>query len=166
MKIKLVLKVLLTTITSFILVLVVASPLAAEEPLDNSEYIYCCQDNQSHWHGHRGRHSRNNYNLNKIETLNGKVVSVDTYPSQRGNSEGIHLILKTGKELVEVHLAPSWYLEKQNFEIVAEDKIAITGSRINPNGRREIIASQIKKGNEILRLRDENGFPLWRGDRR
>ena len=162
MNIQLVGKVLATAITSCILVLVAASPLAAQKPFDNSEYIYCCQENQSHWYGERGHHSRNYYDLKNIETLNGRVVSVDTYPSPRGSSQGIHLLLNTGQETVEVHLGPSWYLEDQNFEITPKDKVTIIGSRINRNGEPEIIAGQIKKGNETVRLRDENGLPLWR----
>ncbi len=166
MDIQLVGKVLATAVTSCIFVLVAASPLAAQKPFDNSEYIYCCQENQSHWHRGTGQHSRNYYDLKNIETLNGRVVSVDTYPSRRGSSQGIHLLLNTGQEKVEVHLAPSWYLEDQNFEIAPKDQITITGSRINRHGEPEIIASQIKKGNETLRLRDNNGLPLWRRGQR
>ena len=162
MNIQLVGKVLATAITSCILVLVAATPLAAQKPLDNSEYIYCCQETQSHWHGGSGQHNRNYYDLKNIETLNGRVVSIDTYPSPRGSSQGIHLLLNTGQETVEVHLAPSWYLEDQNFEIIPKDQVTIIGSRINRNGEAEIIAGQIKKGNETVRLRDENGLPLWR----
>ncbi len=160
MKIKLAGQVLVATITSVILVVMVASPLAAEEPIDNSEYIYCCQDNQPGWR--RTRYLRNNYALGKSEILNGQVVSVDRYTFRRGSSEGIHLLVSTGTETVEVHLAPSWYLEEQNFDIAPEDEIAITGSRINLDGEEAIVARKIKKGNETLFLRDENGFPLWR----
>lgn len=161
MKIKLVWQILAVTITSFILIAVVATPLAAEEPLDNSEYIYCCQRNQSSWN--RGQYSRR-YNLNKVETINAKVVSVDTYVSRRGVSQGIHILVKTGKEMVDVHIAPSWYLKERDFAIAPEDKIVITGSRIDINGVPAIVAREIKKGNETLTLRDANGFPLWRGD--
>ena len=161
MNLKLAWKILAVTITSLILVAVSASPLAAEEPIDNSEYIYCCQDNQSGWN--RGRYGRR-YNLGKIETFKGEVVSVDAYTSRRGLAQGVHLLVNTGKETIEVHLGPSWYLEKQNFAIAPEDEIVITGSRIDINGEQTAIAaSQIKKGNETLTLRDEEGFPLWRG---
>ena len=115
--------------------------------------------------GGRGRYGRK-YDLSQIETLDGEVVSVDAYTSRRGVSQGVHLLVKTGKETLDVHLGPSWYLEDQNFVITPEDKIAITGSRINIDGESAIVASQIKKGSETLVLRDENGFPLWSGWRR
>ncbi|MDJ0687144.1 MAG: hypothetical protein QNJ41_01410 [Xenococcaceae cyanobacterium MO_188.B32] len=163
MKIKLARKIFATTTVCFILLSIAASPLAAEEPLDNSEYIYCCQDNQLGWGRHRyGRR----YDLNKVETLDGEVVSIDAYRSRRGIAQGVHLLVNTGKETVEVHLGPSWYLEERDFAITPEEKITITGSRIDINGEQAIIASQIKQGNKTLVLRDENGFPLWRGWRR
>lgn len=165
---KLAWKILAVTISSLILAAmglppsfrIAASPLAAEEPPDNSEYIYCCQDNQFSWG--RYRYSRR-YDLGNIETLDGEVVSVDTYISRRGVVRGVHLLVNTGKETVEVHLAPSWYLEEQNFAIAPEDKITITGSRISLDGEQAIIASQLKKGSETFILRDNNGVPRWRG---
>ncbi len=162
MNTKLAWKIVATTITSFILVIIAAIPLAAEEPLDSSEYNYCCH---SHPGWGRGRYSTR-YDLNKLETLNGEVVSIDTYTSRRGVSQGVHLLVNTGKETLEVHLAPSWYLEDQDFAIAPEDKIVITGSRINLDGEEAVIARQIKKGNETLILRDETGFPLWGSWRR
>ncbi len=50
MKIKLLWKILATTITSLILLLVIVTPVAGEEPFDNAEY-YCCQNNMSNWYG-------------------------------------------------------------------------------------------------------------------
>ena len=147
-------------LTIICLLTVAASPLVAEEPLGNSEYSYCCRGNHSSWS--RGQYYRR-FDRHKIETLNGEVVSVDAYPSRRGTSQGIHLMVNTGQETVEVHLAPSWYLKDREFEITPKDKIVITGSRIIVDGKPAIIASQIEKGDRTLLLRDEDGFPMWRG---
>lgn len=177
MNTKLARKIVAATITSLILVAVglspslriADSPLAAEEPLDNSEYPYCCQGNQSGWGRGRyrgGRYNGKYYDLNNIETLDGKVISVERYRSRRGVSQGVHLLFNTGKETLKVHLGPSWYLEDRDFAIAPEDKIEIVGSRINIEGEPAIVASQIKRGSETLILRDDNGFPLWRGGRR
>ncbi len=154
MNTKLVWKILAAIMTSFMLIAIAASPLAAEEPYNNSEYPYCCRDN---------RFGSRKYDVNKIETLNGKVVSVDAYTSRRVISQGVHLLVDTGKETVEVLLAPSWYLENRDLVIAPEDKIVITGSRIDLDGEPAIVAREIRKGNTTLVLRDENGFPLWRG---
>jgi len=52
------------------------------------------------------------------------------------------------------------------MKIVPGDKGEITGSRITFQAQPAIIAAELKKGTEILKLRDENGFPVWSGWRR
>jgi len=138
------------------------APLFAEEPIDDSEYPYCCQENWSN--GRRGRYI--NFDGGKVETLDGKVISVDANPSRRGNFQGTHLMVNTNKETIEIHVAPSWYLAEQEFEISPQDNLTIKGSRIKVDGEEAIIAREIIKGDKTLVLRDENGIPMWRGQRR
>jgi hypothetical protein len=74
--------------------------------------------------------------------------------------------VKTEKETVSVHLGPSWYLENQDVKIAAKDKVEVKGSRITFGGKATIIAAEVKKGDDILKLRDESGFPMWTAWRR
>lgn len=64
-------------------------------------------------------------------------------------------------ETISVHLGPGWYIENQDIKIEPKDKIEVRGSRITFKGKPAIIAAEIKKGEEILKLRDENGFSVW-----
>lgn len=106
------------------------------------------------------------YNLKTVETVTGEVVSVDTLTPLKGMSYGVHLILDTGKEKIYVHLGPGWYIEKQDIKIDPKDTIEVKGSRITLQNKPTIIASEVKKGEGILKLRDENGIPVWSGWRR
>jgi hypothetical protein len=106
------------------------------------------------------------YNPKTVETVSGEVVSVDKIVPMKRMSYGIHLMVKTDKETIAVHLGPGWYIENQDVKIEPEEKIEVKGSRITFEGKPAIIAAEIKKGNEILKLRDENGFPVWSGWRR
>ena len=110
--------------------------------------------------------AQRNYDPKTMETVAGKVVSVEKTnpPAQRGY--GVHLMLQTEKETIEVHLGPARYVEKQSMKIAANDTITVTGSRIIMDGKPAIIAAQVKKGDEVLKLRDENGVPAWSGGRR
>ena len=54
-------------------------------------------------------------------------------------------------------------MEKQTPHIKGNDTIIVTGSRVTFDGKPAIIAAEVKKGNEILNLRDENGIPAWKG---
>ena len=61
-----------------------------------------------------------------------------------------------------MHVGPSWYIDKQSPRIEANDTITVTGSRVTVDGKPAIIAAQVKKEDETLKLRDENGIPVWR----
>lgn len=39
----------------------------------------------------------------------------------------------------------------------------VTGSRVTFDGKPAIIAAEVKKGGETLKLRDEKGRPVWSG---
>ncbi|MCE5210298.1 MAG: DNA-binding protein [Deltaproteobacteria bacterium] len=106
------------------------------------------------------------YNPKTVETIAGEVVAVEALTPVRGMSYGVHLLLKTDKETVSVHLGPSWYIENQDVKIEPKNKIKVKGSRISFEGKPVIIAAEIIKGNEILKLRNEDGFPVWSGWRR
>lgn len=106
--------------------------------------------------------AQRNYDPKTVETIQGKVVSVEKATRGQGRSYGVHLTLQTDKETISVHLGPGWYIEKQTPRIEANDTITVTGSRVTIDGKPAIIAAQVKKGNETLKLRDENGIPVWR----
>jgi hypothetical protein len=106
------------------------------------------------------------YDPKTIETIAGEVAKVDRITPAKGMRGGIHLLVKTDKETISVHLGPSWYLENQDVKIEAKDKVEVKGSRITFGGKPAIIAAEVKKGDEVLKLRDDNGFPVWSGWRR
>jgi hypothetical protein len=106
--------------------------------------------------------AQRNYDPKTVETIEGKVLSIEKTTPPKNRGYGVHLTLQTNKETIPVHLGPGWYIEKQTPKIEANDTITVTGSRVTIDGKSAIIAAQVKKGNEILKLRDENGIPAWR----
>jgi len=105
-------------------------------------------------------------NPHTVETIEGEVVSVDKITPMKGMYSGVHLVLKTDKERIHVHLGPGWYIENQDIEIMPKDKIEVKGSRITFEDKPALIAAEIKKGYNVLVLRDKNGFPAWSGWKR
>jgi len=75
-------------------------------------------------------------------------------------------MVKTDKEILSVHLGPGWFIENQDIKIEPKDKVEIKGSRITFEGKPALIAAEVKKGNEVLKLRDDSGMPVWSGWRR
>ncbi len=65
-----------------------------------------------------------------------------------------------------VHLGPSWYLETQAVTFAPGDKVEVTGSRVTYQGQPTIIAAEVKKDGQVLKLRDAAGIPVWAGQGR
>jgi hypothetical protein len=103
------------------------------------------------------------YDPKTVETINGEVISVSRITPRKGMSAGIHMNVKTDKETISVHLGPSWYLENQDLKIEPKDKVEVKGSKITFEGKPAIVAAEVRKGDEVLRLRDDAGFPVWSG---
>jgi hypothetical protein len=106
------------------------------------------------------------YDPKAVETISGEVTVVDRITPVKGMSGGVHMNVKTDKETISVHLGPSWYLENQDVKIAAKDKVEVKGARTTFAGKPAIIATEVKKGDEVLKLRDDSGFPVWSGWRR
>ena len=106
------------------------------------------------------------YDPKTVGTISGEMISVDMITPMKGMSQGVHLTLKTYKEIISVHLGPWWYIENRDIRIEPKDKIEVAGSRITYQGKPAIIAANVKKGDEVLKLRDENGLPVWAGWRK
>jgi hypothetical protein len=100
------------------------------------------------------------YDLKTVETVSGEVVSVDKI-TDRGMGYGVSLTLKTDKGTILVYLGPGWFLEKQDLTFAPKDRVEITGSQIAFQGKPALIASQVKKGDQSLKLRDPAGIPAW-----
>ena len=125
------------------------------------------------WKGYRGSGGwgmgsmyQRMYNPATVETLKGTVEAVDKVMPMKGMYYGIHLLLKTDKETVSVHLGPGWYIERLDTKIEKGDRIEVKGSRATMMGKPVIIAAEVKKGESVLKLRDENGIPVWAGWKR
>lgn len=106
------------------------------------------------------------YDPKAVETISGEVTRVDRITPAKGMTGGVHMLVKTDKETVSVHLGPSWYIENQDVKIEPKDKVDVKGSRVTFGGKPALIASEVRKGNEVLSLRDEAGFPAWMAWRR
>lgn len=58
------------------------------------------------------------------------------------------------------HLGPNWYIGNQELRLKTGDKITVTGSRVSIGGKPAIISSDIRRGEDILKLRDSDGTRL------
>lgn len=105
--------------------------------------------------------AQHDYDAKTVETVGGKVLFVEKTSPAKKRGYWVDLILQTEKETIAVQLGPAWYIDKQTPRIEANDTITVTGSRVTMDGRSAIVAADITKGNELLKLREDNGIPVW-----
>ncbi len=105
------------------------------------------------------------YSRAALETVSGEVIEVYEATSQSYRA-GLHLLVKTNKETLDVHLGPISYIEGQNFNFEPGDVLEIKGDILNDSQMPTMIATEVTKDNETLTLRYEDGFPLWKASLR
>lgn len=107
------------------------------------------------------------YDPAKAETVKGEVTAVEKIGGGRRMGPGIGLKLKTASGELVVHLGPQWYIEQQGeVPIKAGDAVEVKGVKASRGGQDFFLAGEVKKGGDVLKLRDESGVPLWAGWRR
>ena len=104
-----------------------------------------------------------NYNAATETTLTGTIDSVKTLPSQGRGGGGIHMVLTVSSSPIEVHVGPASFVSSKNVTFANGDALTIVGSKVTMAGQDVVIAREIKKGDQLLTLRDAKGFPLWSG---
>jgi hypothetical protein len=107
------------------------------------------------------------YDVKTETTIRGIVESVDTVTGTDGRGRhalgGTHLMVKTEKEALAVHVGPTAYLTEKGIKLAKGDTLEILGSRVTIDKEAVVIAKQIKQGDNTWTLRDASGRPLWSG---
>ena len=106
------------------------------------------------------------YDPKTVETISGEVVNVSPVVPNKGMANGVLMTVTTGKETISVHLGPNWFIENQDVKLEPGDRVEVKGARITFFNQPAIIASEVKKGKDVLKLRDDEGYPVWAGWRR
>jgi hypothetical protein len=76
--------------------------------------------------------------------------------------DGLHLILQSGSETLDVYIGPDDFVKVFDETFVKGDKIEVIGSKIVFEGSTVVLARQVVRGTVTLLLRDEAGKPLWK----
>jgi hypothetical protein len=105
------------------------------------------------------------YDPQTVITVHGRVERLTKLPGI--GPGGPHemdwvVILKSDQGNITVHLGPAWYLSQKRFSPNVGDMLGVIGSKITQNGRTVVVSREVTKNGETLRLRDDQGFPLWK----
>lgn len=107
------------------------------------------------------------YNPQTVTTVTGPVEKLADLPSLgRGGGKGMQhrgVLLKTDQGSLMVDLAPAWFLNEKKFVVQAGDTVSATGSKTTLDNQPGLIAREVTVNGTTLKLRDEQGVPVWQG---
>ena len=103
------------------------------------------------------------YNPQAVVTLAGKVTAINRRaPKKAGRPERVIMVLQTDQGAVKVHLGPADYFDQQALKLAPGDQVEVKGTKVNRAKAPTFIAGEVKKGDQVLKLRDDaTGRPLW-----
>jgi len=102
------------------------------------------------------------YDVTKEVTIKGVVQEVKDFQCPVSGGMGAHLVVKTDKGLVTVHLALSKFLGEYGFAFAKGDAVEVTGAKARVgDDENAILARTIDRGNQTFSFRDKAGKPLW-----
>lgn len=88
------------------------------------------------------------------------VIRIDTV--QAGAGSTVSAVFAAGNDSLTAWIAPATFLLANSMTLAAGDVIDISGSKVTMAGKPSLIASEIKKGETKLVLRDKaSGVPAW-----
>ena len=93
-------------------------------------------------------------------TFSGTVDEVRQMPSPRGGP-GLHLIIRGDGMVQEIAVGPVSFVTSTHFNFAKGDRVIVTGAKMKMGGSDVVVAREIKKGDQVLTLRDARGVPLW-----
>ena len=101
-----------------------------------------------------------------MKKLSGQVIKVEMVVPEHGNLSQMQvelIVLADSKEVIPVYVGPLWYVigPHRRIPFKSGDEITATGSWITSKTEPFLIATSVAKGDQRLKLRKENGSPVW-----
>jgi hypothetical protein len=99
-----------------------------------------------------------------LVTIEGDILEVASTPSPGWRrAQGLHLTVDTSDGPVSVHMGPRWYLQRRGVTFAAGERVTITGSRLSSGSGARLVATEVRRGESVFRLRASDGDPAWGG---
>ena len=105
------------------------------------------------------------FDAKTVRTISGQIIKVDQVPEPRFGLQMRLTVLIDKKEILPVYLGPAFYIvgsERAN-PLKIGDKVTVAGSQVTVRGEPFMLATTVRRGNDVLLLRDKDGTPEWVG---
>ena len=106
------------------------------------------------------------YDTTTVETITGKITKVEKAQTGYSRFAGTLLTIKDKKQELKIYIAPDWYLVQEKLEFKKGESLTVTGSRIVFQNEPLVIIKEATYNKKKIVIRNENGVPVWAGQRR
>ncbi len=89
------------------------------------------------------------------------VVTATRETARSAPMPGLHLLVDTGKETLDVYLGPMEFMKSFDFTFGKGDRIDAVGSRVKVAGGTVILAREVRRQSQTVYLRGPDGSPYW-----
>jgi sporulation protein YlmC with PRC-barrel domain len=106
------------------------------------------------------------FNPASVTSIEGTVAEEGKFQPTSSAPEMLWLRVRTSNgPTVLVNLGPRSYISSQDFYVVPGDQIHLRGSEVTAtaSGKRVFLPTEVKYGDQTLKLRSETGAGLWEG---
>ncbi|MEW5737566.1 MAG: hypothetical protein AB1938_01505 [Myxococcota bacterium] len=141
----------------------VFSPLAlSEEPSSGCQGAACTCGQKGegaqcplHRPGSKKSASKPVFDANTVATMFGTVTAIERH------TQGVHLKVQVGRQTLTVHLGPADFVDAR-LSFAEKDAVQFTGSNVTWEGQPLVLATVVTRGEKTVRLREDDGRPLFR----
>jgi hypothetical protein len=102
------------------------------------------------------------FKRNTVERIEGTIVRSESVTPLKGMDPGTAIVIKgEGDRTTVVHLGPEWFMRHQQGKFADGERVNVTGSKVQVDGKTVIMATQLGMQGRTMTLRDEDGIPVW-----
>jgi hypothetical protein len=101
------------------------------------------------------------YNEKSEVKLAGVIQAVKNYDCAVSGTKGGHITLKADNETIEVHLAPTKFMEDFGIQFHVGETVTIVGTKAKWHDGQMMMARTVERNADRFFFRDEQGKPYW-----
>jgi len=97
----------------------------------------------------------------RLQTVEGKVAQVDYLSGATADSGMVEIRVQAAGQVRLVRLAPAGFLRQSGLQIREGDAVVVKGYPVTGMEGDLIVATDVRKGDTAVSLRDGQGRPVW-----
>jgi hypothetical protein len=96
-----------------------------------------------------------------LQTFDGKIVEVIYLPGAAADSGMVEVRIQSADQIKLIRLAPTGFLKQASLSLREGDSLRVTGFAVKGMDGDLIVATEVRSGDHVLRLRDARGRSAW-----